>query len=368
MTDETKKNPLVMIVDDIPKNIQVLGNILRENIKCDFSFAQDGREALDIISRSPPDLILLDIMMPEMSGIELCRELKKNPGTVDIPVIFITARVDSDDIVKGFEVGAVDYITKPFNQSELLARVRTHLAIREKNATIQSQNTEFRELLHLLCHDLANPVASILGLVNMLEDTGPMRKLKPLMADAADNALQLIELVRKMRKLEDKSEELDLQYLPLAELVRESLFILEQQFTKKNVAADLDIPEKILVNVEEVSFVNSVMNNILSNAVKFSFKGSTVSISAELNGNEAVIVVSDSGIGIPEEMLKNLFSVTLSVSRTGTDGEAGTGFGMPLVKKFVEAYGGHIEISSSEKKAKDSEHGTSVRIYLAGRI
>jgi len=368
MTDESRKNPLVMIVDDMPRNIQLLGNILRENIKCDFSFAQDGRQALDIISRSAPDLILLDIMMPEMDGIELCEKLKKDPATSNIPVIFITARVDSEDVVKGFEAGAIDYITKPFNPPELLARVRTQLAIREKNAIIMKQNVEFRELLHLLCHDLANPIASILGLVNMLEDSGPVRKLKPIMADAADNALRLIDLVRKMRKLEDKSEELVLMYLPLADLVDESLCILAQQFEKKNIMVDVNIQENLLVHVEEVSFVNSVMNNILSNAVKFSSKGSVVSISAFLHEHDAVIAICDSGIGMAEEELKNIFSVSLSVSRAGTDGEIGTGFGMPLVKKFVEAYGGSIEISSVEKKDESPGHGMTVKIHLKGRI
>lgn len=368
MTDDGKKNPLVMIVDDIPRNIQILGNILRENIKCDFSFAQNGRLALDIISRSAPDLILLDIMMPEMDGVELCEELKKNPATADIPVIFITARADSEDVVRGFEVGAVDYITKPFNPPELLARVRTQLAIREKNSIIMKQNVEFRELLHLLCHDLANPVSSILGLVNMLEDSGPVRKLKPIMADAAGNALRLIDLVRKMRRLEDKSEELLLDYIPLSALVNESLCILEQQFAKKNISVDVNVPEGLMVKVEEVSFVNSVMNNVLSNAIKFSFKGSVISISASLEKGIAIIEICDSGIGMPEDVLKNIFSVSLSVSRAGTDGEIGTGFGMPLVKKFIEAYGGRLEVSSIEKNGESPGHGTTVRIYLAGRI
>ncbi|OGV35391.1 MAG: hypothetical protein A2020_06570 [Lentisphaerae bacterium GWF2_45_14] len=367
MSDGLKKNPLVMIVDDVPKNIQILGNILRENIQCDFSFAQDGRQALDIISRSAPDLILLDITMPVMDGLEVCRALKKNPETADIPIIFITARVDSEDVIKGFEAGAVDYITKPFNSPELLARVKTQLAIREQNAIILRQNSELRELLHVLCHDLVNPVAAILGLVNMLDDSGPMRKLKPLMLDAADNALGLIALIRNMRKLEDKNESLDLRYLPLSELVRESLCMLEQGFNKKNIAVSIEMPDALHVCVEAVSFVNSVMNNIFSNAIKFSMKNSTVFVSAVLKGTEALLVIKDSGIGMPDEVLNNIFSVSFSVSRTGTDGETGSGFGMPLVKKFVEAYGGRIEISSSEENEL-SPSGTEIRIFLPGRI
>jgi two-component system sensor histidine kinase/response regulator len=125
----------VLIVDDAPRNLQVLVNILREQ-DCKISVATSGRKALEIIEHFQPDLILLDIMMPQMDGFQVCKILKDSPKTKDIPIIFLTARTETENIVKGFDLGAVDYITKPFNRAELLARIKTHLGLRKAQKAI----------------------------------------------------------------------------------------------------------------------------------------------------------------------------------------------------------------------------------------
>ena len=128
------ENFRILIVDDTPRNIQVLGALLKKE-GYQINIAQNGLQAIEIVAETAPDLILLDVMMPELDGFQTCSRLKENPGTRDIPVIFLTARVETDDIVHGFELGAVDYVTKPFNPPELLSRVSTHLelkAAREK--------------------------------------------------------------------------------------------------------------------------------------------------------------------------------------------------------------------------------------------
>jgi CheY-like chemotaxis protein len=124
------KLPLVLIVDDVPENLQVLGNNLK-NIACRIAFATGGIQALRMIEQVQPDMILLDIMMPDMDGLELCRKLKSSLDTSEVPVIFLTAKNEGEDIVEGFRAGAVDYVTKPFNSDELLARVRTHLELKK---------------------------------------------------------------------------------------------------------------------------------------------------------------------------------------------------------------------------------------------
>ena len=131
-------NCSVLIVDDIPENLQLLGNILLNN-NLDVGFATNGYEALENVALNKPDLILLDIMMPGISGITVCEKLKENPDTRDIPVIFLTAKAQSEDVVKGFEIGAVDYVTKPFNASELVARVMTHLELKKSRDLINEQ-------------------------------------------------------------------------------------------------------------------------------------------------------------------------------------------------------------------------------------
>jgi DNA-binding response OmpR family regulator len=134
----------LLIIDDVSKNIQVLGHVLSKE-DYSLSFAMDGRQALQLIAENDFDLILLDIMMPFMDGYEVCRRLKKIPGKGDIPVIFLTARTEAEDIVKGFQMGAVDYVTKPFNAHELHARVRTHVELKNARDTITRHNRELAQ-------------------------------------------------------------------------------------------------------------------------------------------------------------------------------------------------------------------------------
>ena len=141
---ENEKGARVLIVDDTPQNIQVLGTVLREQ-NYQINVAQNGLQALDSVEKVPPDLILLDVMMPELDGFETCKRLKANDDTKDIPVIFLTAKVETDDVVHGFELGAVDYVTKPFNATELLARVRTHLELQRLRRELEEYNTQLEQ-------------------------------------------------------------------------------------------------------------------------------------------------------------------------------------------------------------------------------
>jgi CheY-like chemotaxis protein/two-component sensor histidine kinase len=364
ISGKTSKPPVILIVDDTPQNIQVVGNILRENIKCDFTFATNGLQALEKIKKSRPDLILLDVMMPELDGFEVCEKLKGSETTKDIPIIFLTAKTESEDIVRAFENGAVDYVTKPFNPSELLARVRTQLKIKENNDIITEQNAEQQELLHVLCHDLANPLSSMLGVMEMIKDIESLDKFKPHMISMTKDGLKIIDMIRKMRKLEDKEEPLRMDNITLSELILESEMILKSKFTAKNILLETRVAEDVKVKVEPVSFVNSVLNNLLTNAIKFSNRNSKITITAEGSDSIAKLSIRDYGIGIPANLLKDIFNIRKPTSRTGTEGEEGTGFGMPLVKKFIKIYNGEIEIISREEKDSESDHGTEVLISL----
>jgi len=156
----TNTQPLILIVDDNPRNLRLLGNVLVKN-GYDPAACLSGKEALAYLQKKTPDLIFLDIMMPEMDGYEVCTVLKKEVETRDIPVIFLTAKVEVDDIIKGFNCGGVDYVTKPFNPVELIARMKTHPELKRSREVIVEQDHEKKELIHLLCHDLTNPLASI---------------------------------------------------------------------------------------------------------------------------------------------------------------------------------------------------------------
>jgi CheY-like chemotaxis protein len=182
--DPPEKAPLILIVDDIPKNLEVIGNILSlENYQ--ISVASDGQKAWNILQRISPDLILLDIMMPNVDGYTLCRRIKATEDKKNIPIIFVSARTNPDDLVKGFELGAVDYVTKPFNAAELSARVRTHIALYRANKRneflireLQTALTKVKKLTGLL------PICS--GCKKIRNDAGYWSQVEEYLSEHAD--------------------------------------------------------------------------------------------------------------------------------------------------------------------------------------
>ncbi len=166
------ENPLILIVDDVPENIQVLGSILREK-DYEIAVATSGRQALDVVATRLPDLILLDVMMPEMDGFQVCKELKTSAETRNLPVIFLTARTETEYIVKGFELGAVDYVTKPFNKAELLARVNTNLELKKAQKEIikLEQKNAVLAMAVTTSHEINQPLTILQGNFELFHNT-----------------------------------------------------------------------------------------------------------------------------------------------------------------------------------------------------
>ena len=197
----------VLAVDDTPANLDILVELLGQTY--DVSVAIDGHEALAYLETNRPDIILLDIMMPGIDGYEVCRRIKENSELEDLPIIFLTAKNESEDIIRGFENGAVDYVSKPFNPSELQARVRAHIELKYSRDLINQKSAEQRELLHILCHDLANPFSNILSVLDVAAgDIKSLTEYTPLLETSARNGLEVIDLVRAMRTIEEKPFEL----------------------------------------------------------------------------------------------------------------------------------------------------------------
>lgn len=353
-SDRTTGKPLILLVDDEPDNLQVLGNILNQDAY-EIAIATNGNQALAFAEGEQPDLILLDIMMPGLDGFEVCRQLKAAPRTAAIPIIFLTARAEPADIVQGITLGAVDYVTKPFNGAELLARVRTHLELCRARQAVERISQERKELLHVLCHDLANPLNAIVGFLDLADDPQTILEVKGLLRQAAANGLALIAMVRQMRAMEDGK--LSLQAVNLSAAVRESAAMLKNLFSAKNIQLDLRLEPGLMVRAEKTSLVNSVLNNLLTNAVKFSNRGGQVRLAARAEHGRLFLAIRDDGIGMPPPLLRDLFDISKTTSRPGTEGETGTGFGMPLVRRFMQVYGGEISVTSSDRAA---EHGTEV--------
>lgn len=202
--DKMKENlprPTLLIVDDAPKNLQVLATILREK-GYRLSIAPGGRQALDIVGRFRPDLILLDIVMPELDGFEVCRRLKDSPDTRDIPVIFLTAKTEADDIVRGFELGAVDYVTKPFNRAELLARINTHLKLKKAHEELLEMEQQNAALAMAVTanHEINQPLTVLQGSVELFMksiDQGQLTDRQQKLLEDINRSVGRIEVILK---------------------------------------------------------------------------------------------------------------------------------------------------------------------------
>jgi len=358
MNTEEKGQMTILVVDDTEANIDMLLAILKEY---DVIPATSGEDALSLLEQEKVDLVLLDIIMPEMDGFEVCRQIKKNKDTTDIPVIFITAKDDEESIEEAYKIGGVDYITKPFRPRELMARVKTHLHLQHTKKLMQKQVESQQVLLHVLCHDLSNPLGAIMSYSEYLIECPQDQDIIKDILSASQDGMNIIDLTRRLMATEEK--EMTIYPVNIKHSLEQSITILKVKLDNKKIKLKLDIPDNIMVMAEEISLVHTVLNNLITNAIKFSEPDSLIKVFLENRTPQTIcMIIQDAGIGIPKDLLDVLFDVSKTTNRIGTNGEKGTGFGMPLVKKFMEKYGGSIHVSSKSIDAFPDDHGTTVSL------
>jgi two-component system, sensor histidine kinase and response regulator len=364
--NESRKNRLVLAVDDIVENLQVLGNLIRENgIK--FAFAMNGEQALASIASKLPDLILLDIQMPGMTGYEVCKKLKENPATKDIPVIFLTARTEIEDIVQGFNLGGVDYIMKPFNPSELLARVFTHLDLKIAKDLILKQNKELAQLINkqneflgMAAHDLRNPLSIIslyAGVVEMQLEKNIIDKDKikfniETIHRTTERMNRLISDLLNISSIESGKIELVIRKENLIDILQENVENFKRVANEKNIQLIFQRDEDVkqaMVNIDKFRIIQ-VMENLLSNAVKYTYPLGEIHVSYEISGERVITHVKDTGQGLNENDINELFTSFKRLSARPTGGESSTGLGLAIVKKIIDLHAGEIRVKSVEGK------------------
>jgi signal transduction histidine kinase len=356
MIIEDNSQMTILAVDDTEANIDMLLAILK---KYNVIPAASVENAMAILEKEKVDLVLLDIIMPGIDGFEMCHQIKNSPKTADIPVIFITAKGDEESIEEAYKIGGVDYITKPFRPRELMAKVRTHLNLQLTKELLKKQVETQRELLHVLCHDLINPLGAIESYSEYLLDYPNKKRVINDILSASRDVMNIIDLTRRLMATEEK--ELLVYPINLKQSMDQSLAILKVKTIDKKIGIQLDIPENVMVIAEEISLVNTVFNNLITNAIKFSESGTSLKIYLKKQDpQEICIVIEDSGIGIPKQLLSHLFDISKATNRPGTNGESGTGFGMPLVQKFMRKYGGDIFVLSRSAEEFPDDHGTKV--------
>ncbi len=340
----------ILIVDDVTRNIQIISTILKqEGYK--MSFARSGESALELVKKNQFDLILLDIMMPGIDGHETCQRLKSDPDTKDLPVIFLTAKTDPDSIVKGFDLGAVDYITKPFRASELLARVKTHLQLKYAQENLREANATKDRFFSIIAHDLKGPFNSLLGYTDVLMnywDSYPDEKRKEFVKtihQQSDRLFRMLENLLEWSRMQLGKIKRRPVMINLSQLGNSELMFLKPQAEKKKITLKTDIPEDAQA-FGDGNMLSTVIRNLLSNAIKFTHPEGEIRISARPEGDLMQISVSDNGVGIAEDNIAKLFRIDKHFSTYGTNKEAGTGLGLILCKDFVEKNGGRLWVES----------------------
>ena len=345
----------VLIVDDDRLNLRILSGILKpEGLIVEQGYS--GEDALALYSTFSPDLVLLDVIMPGISGFETCRTLKARYGDDLAPVIFITAKAESDDVVEGLAAGGVDYLPKPFRGREALARLRVHLHNRilneeQKKLVIQlsSANSAKNKLLGMVAHDLRNPLATVRGLAEFLRDDGQAGKLTVDQIDLVENihsvSQSMLEMVNELLDTSViEAGELKIHPKPvsLAGLLERSVTLNNINAAKKGssiVLKTVDLPATLNVDGPKIK---QVVDNLITNAIKFSPPNSSVTVEASQTRADCTIAVLDNGPGIPENEKHKLFKDFSRTSVIPTAGEKSTGLGLAICRKIIDAHGGTI--------------------------
>lgn len=348
----------ILIVDDDRLNVRILTSILKPD-GYEVHAVHSGEDALERYEDVQPDLVLLDVIMPGINGFETCRTLRARHGAALAPVIFITAKSESDDVVEGLAAGGVDYLPKPFKAREVLARLRTHLDNRllmEKQRHLVEQlshaNQAKNRLMGMVAHDLRNPLASIRGLTDFLCDG----TVGPISAEQLDLVKTIQETSQSMltmvNELLDQSvvESGELKIQPedhlIADLLKKSVYLNNIQAAKKGSRIEIDPELTDAILSIDADKVKQVVNNLLSNAIKFSPPNSVIRVCMQRDSSTYSVLVRDQGPGIPESERHKLFKDFSQTSVKPTAGEKSTGLGLAICKRIMEAHGGSIAAES----------------------
>lgn len=367
----TEGTPVILIVDDNPSNLGLLFDLLDEKGFTVLT-AKNGESALKRAESAHPDIILLDILMPPgIDGFETCRRLKARKQTRDIPVIFMTALSETVDKVKGFGLGAVDYIAKPFQPEEVLVRVDTHLTIQRLQNDLREALAHEKELnelksrfLSMASHEFRTPLTSVLLASNLLSRYGDRMSAEKRVRECEiiENSVEHLNGMLDDVLMISKGEAGKIEFLPQPTGISALCWNLAERF--KAMCADTQTftftpPDDAIEAVVDPKLLEHILSNLLSNAIKYSPDGGTITFEFLRDGEQLIFRVSDEGIGIPEADQQRLFETFHRGENVGTI--KGTGLGLSIVKQFVEMHDGTISAESAENA------GTRFQVAIPAR-
>lgn len=368
----------ILMVDDNPKNLQLLGSTLR-NEGYQMEFATSGPTALSWFEKKTFDLILLDIMMPEMSGFEVCEYIRKMKSMDDVPVIFLTAKTEKESIVQGFKLGAQDYVTKPFDTAELLARVRTHLELKFNKEQLKNMNQVLEDkvaqrtnelkianeqllkaneellnldkaksdFLHIISHEIRTPLNGMKGSLEIIKEhdlTDSVGKLFNILDLSVSRLESFSIMALKITQLKMQKYNLDSQPLPFGVLINPILTKLSQKIEQKSL--------QIVKNLENIDFtifgdfelLSTCLTSVIDNAIKYSKTKGTITINSKETDSCYLIEIIDQGPGFSQKALDNMFKLFSPGEKHINENE---GIELALAKLIMDAHSGEIEVMNN---------------------
>ena len=374
-----KEDNVILIVDDVSINIQMIKEILNEDKVYKFIFATNGNQAVAVTRKAKPDLILLDIIMSGMNGFEVCEVLKASSETADIPIIFLTAKTESEAIVRGFELGAVDYITKPFQKDELLARVRTHLKLRQSERALRENKKNLERLVQEelekrrkqeelliqkskleslgrlaagIAHEINQPLAGIaMGVENILLRTVNKRIDKEYLKHECEFLLQDVDrikhIIEHIRIFSREQQSVFFENVDIKEVVENALLMVGKQYENHNIKFLLELEENIAPVFGNKYKLEQALLNLLSNSKdaledKSRFETKLIKIKTYQDTEKICLEVEDNGKGISEEDVEKLFEPFFTTKSP----DKGTGLGLSITYGIIKEMRGEISVQS----------------------
>jgi two-component system sensor histidine kinase/response regulator len=368
----------ILVVDDDERNVRLVESMLKPN-GYRILHAYDGQEALRRVDSDAPDLMVLDVMMPDLSGFELCGMLRARHATRLLPILMVTALHAMEDKVKGLELGADDFLTKPINRSELLAKVKSLLRVKCLQDEVEAQRLELeaknRELLtiqrfkesmsQMVVHDLKNPLAGIMGniqLMQMQRGQMPPGRQEELMQRSLESARQMARMIQnilEVAKLEEQKMPLRREAVPIQEVASEQASEMMSLSARDGIRIDCDVPAGLPPVDADRGLLSRILANLLSNAFKHTPSGGRVTVSAREAGETIAVRVQDTGEGIPGDLLPYIFEKFVAGESEDRRRQSyDSGLGLTFCRLAVECHGGRIGVESRPGE------GTTVTFHL----
>lgn len=346
----------VLVVDDSPHHLAILSDFLQARGHA-VQVAKGGEEALTLVKSTPPDLVMLDINMPGLNGFEVCRQLRQQWPAEQMPVVFVSGTQDAENKVKAFEMGAVDYVTKPFNFEEVVARVETHLELKKRAAALELANEQLRSgdesrrrFITSMVHDIKNPLTPVLKntewlLTQPLEDPEVVEVVR-------DTYVAAKHLHRMVLSLLDLARSTEHQLTPHKETVDipkwldETLSLIRLQLRST--------PERLVSSCQpgkadfDAVLMSRVIQNTIDNALKYSPRSSPVMVAAKIEGERLLITVEDRGSGVKPEDRERIFAAWTRVNENDANARTSHGIGLAFCRQAVEAHGGQMTVEEAQ--------------------